>query len=535
MNLLNLLNEKILTEGRREDVMAKYNQVPKETVEYLSNEDPSGNNKYLEWMVRTWLDELMKPAGEDASSIAQVVKMYHEKQNLINQQNVTEFSTEQSDDLSDSSSIERIIKSPKDINSFLNLNDLNVFTKFLNSITSKKQELEELKKESDRIYEDKELIVLSPRTHRASCHYGKHSGWCVSTATSSHFFNYTKNGTLYFFISKIDKAYNNYWSDKDGGKPPYKTALLLKDDGDISWWSKGDSNYTDGWVGDPALPMLTQDIADRILKHNGSAIKNRKQREIDNILISKGFFKRSGGNTQAKNDFNGFVRSEIFTPEQVVSIIRNDNWLALYENSDTGKNVRKVLGTQVIYSLLKELLHTSGSDLSEVLKDINGQEFLSKETVNFSDEQNKEMAKMIVNKFGRKPTAAEVGDKNKMYVDKWTMTPEDWEKYASTSNYFLVGKIEPMEVGTDNNGEPIYKKSMNVEQITKVDRFNPADHHILQMMMLGARFKNLNLYAIVTQKNLLDEYVGGGTTGSSVPEIPESVMKTIMEKAKKIG
>ena len=73
---------------------------------------------------------------------------------------------------------------------------------------------------------------------------------------------------------------------------------------------------------------------------------------------------------------------------------------------------------------------------------------------------------------------------------------------------------------------------MNVEQITKVDRFNPADHHILQMMMLGARFKNLNLYAIVTQKDLLDEYVGGN---ESIPEIPESVMKTIMEKAKKIG
>lgn len=525
--LNNILSTVVLLEGRKEDVMAKYNQVPKETVEYLSNEDPSGNNKYLEWMVK----EIV--SGKDGPSIAQVVKMYHEKQNLINQQNVTEFSTEHSDDLSSSSSIERIIKSPKDINSFANLNDLNIFAKFLNSVTSKKQELEELKKESDRIYEDKELIVLSPRTHRASCHYGKHSGWCVATANTSHFGNYTKNGTLYFFISKIDKAYNNYWSDKDGGKPPYKTALLLKDDGDISWWSKGDSNYTDGWVGDPALPMLTQDIADRILKHNGAAIKNRKQREIDNILISKGFYKRSGGNTQAKNDFNGFVRSEIFTPEQVVSIIRNDNWLALYENSDTGKNVRKVLGTQVIYSLLKELLHTSsGSELSEVLKDINGQEFLSKETVNFTDGQNKEIAKMVVSKFGKKPTAAEVGDKNKMYVDKWTMTPEDWEKYASTSNYFLVGKIEPMEVGTDDNGEPIYRKSMNVEQITKVDRFNPADHHILQMMMLGARFKNLNLYAIVTQKDLLDEYVGGN---ESIPEIPESVMKTIMEKAKKIG
>jgi hypothetical protein len=50
------------------------------------------------------------------------------------------------------------------------------------------------------------------------------------------------------------------------------------------------------------------------------------------------------------------------------------------------------------------------------------------------------------------------------------------------------------------------------------------------MMMLSARFKNSNLYAIVTEKNLLDDYVG-------VPsqDIPEPVMKTIMEKAKKIG
>ena len=97
--LNNILSTVVLLEGRKEDVMAKYSQVPKETVEYLSNGDPSGNNKYLEWMVK----EIV--AGKDAPSITQVVKTYHEKQNLINQQNVTEFSTEHSDDLSNSSSI----------------------------------------------------------------------------------------------------------------------------------------------------------------------------------------------------------------------------------------------------------------------------------------------------------------------------------------------------------------------------------------------------------------------------------------------
>jgi hypothetical protein len=142
-----------------------------------------------------------------------------------------------------------------------------------------------------------------------------------------------------------------------------------------------------------------------------------------------------------------------------------------------------------------------------------------------SDDENREIAQIIVKKLGRKPTAADVGGDVKMYVDKWTMSPEDWQKYENSSNYFFIGKIEPVEVG---DGQ--YKKMMNLDSITKVDRFNPKDHHNLQMMMLSARFKNSNLYAIVTEKNLLDDYVG-------VPsqDIPEPVMKTIMEKAKKIG
>ena len=71
---------------------------------------------------------------------------------------------------------------------------------------------------------------------------------------------------------------------------------------------------------------------------------------------------------------------------------------------------------------------------------------------------------------------------------------------------------------------------MNLDQITKVDRFNPKDHHVLQMMMLKARFQNSNLYAVVTSKDLLDNYIG-------VPsqDIPEDIMNTVMEKAKKIG
>ena len=32
-----------------------------------------------------------------------------------------------------------------------------------------------------------------------------------------------------------------------------------------------------------------------------------------------------------------------------------------------------------------------------------------------------------------------VGKDVKMYVDKWTMTPEQWDQYNRTSSYFFIG------------------------------------------------------------------------------------------------
>ena len=51
------------------------------------------------------------------------------------------------------------------------------------------------------------------------------------------------------------------------------------------------------------------------------------------------------------------------------------------------------------------------------------------------------------------------------------------------------------------------------------------------MMMLRSKMSpNLSLYALVTDKDLLDEYVG-----SSLNDIPESVRNTIVGKSKKLG
>ncbi len=508
-SLYTLLNEHVLTEGRKEDVMAKYPNVAKDIIEYLSQNDPSGNNKYLDFMV----GEVAKGGNKD--QILRVVTAFNTKLPMVNKQNLQDYAVEAKDAWGQY--WDKFIKSPKDINSYPGLTHVDHFMNFLDTVTSKKKEKEQLNKETDRIYEDENYIVVAPKTHNASCQWGRHSAWCVATANTGHFNNYMKNGTLYFFISKKNVAPTRYWSDKDNGQPPYKTALLLHDDGRAQWWSKGDSNYTDGLdISNQYLsPFLNQTMVDRVLKHNKVVIEARKQREIDRVRASRGFYKRIifPSDSNLKNDFQGFVRTKIFKPEQLVEIIRNDNWLALYDNSETGKEIRNQIGNNTVFSLIRELL-TSTPNLLETLKDFHSQEFLTNYSPKFTDEENTEIASIVLKRLGKKPTASEVGGDVKMYVDKWTMTPEQWDQYNRTSSYFFIG---------DGKGD--------IENLVKGDRFNPKDHHALQMMMLRAKMNpGTVLYALVTDKGILDEFIGKGTS-----EIPDSVRETIMSKAKRLG
>ena len=52
LNLSQILENTILLEGRLEDVKAKYDESYSNIIDQLSGADPSGNNKYLDWMTK---------------------------------------------------------------------------------------------------------------------------------------------------------------------------------------------------------------------------------------------------------------------------------------------------------------------------------------------------------------------------------------------------------------------------------------------------------------------------------------------------
>ena len=174
------LNEvsNLLLEGRKEDILKKYggmDDMAEDTIHYFSNNDPSGNNKYLEWMTKTWLGLIDKDYSPEDNEVVDVVKLFHKN-------------------------IQRIER--KDINSY-------TFKELKETVkeAEEKRELAQLKKEAKKqktiIYEDDKWFVVSPHSWKASCYYGAGTKWCVTSKdTSRHWERYSRNASFFYVINK---------------------------------------------------------------------------------------------------------------------------------------------------------------------------------------------------------------------------------------------------------------------------------------------------------------------------------------------
>ena len=201
-----------LLENRVDDVKKKFPNVNDDLIDYYVNNDPSGNNKYLEWMVKafTHLPTVHSINGdllgyteekhntafteahiETANEILNLVLRFHELLPYMVHTN-EDGKKEGTTDLyqykfTDSEMIHYLI------------NDIHeAFTR-----KEKKDKEKELKKGIDKIYEDKNWLVLRPKNWESSCHYGAGTRWCTtSKETPNHF---TRETTSKFLIYVLDK------------------------------------------------------------------------------------------------------------------------------------------------------------------------------------------------------------------------------------------------------------------------------------------------------------------------------------------
>jgi hypothetical protein len=195
-------------------------------LDHFVQNDPSGNNKYLMWMVKMYLNP--EERGTTPNDISSLVERFHKNVDRLSPVFIMNMG------IFDPSS--RISTSPKNIDSYDDLSQLERVMDEMDDIQTKKEKETQAKGGADKLYEDERWLLVKPNTYEGSCYYGSSTKWCTASKDyPDHFSNYTKDGNLFYIIDK----------SKDLGDF-YKIALYKKfSDGSEEWYDRADNKLSD--------------------------------------------------------------------------------------------------------------------------------------------------------------------------------------------------------------------------------------------------------------------------------------------------
>ena len=194
--------KKVLLENRVDDVKEKFPEVDPEIIEYFVRHDPSGNNKYLEWMVKAithkptlqTIGEILNDNelgwGEPAGFIVNLIQKFHEL--LPYMKNVS------------TNDLYQYRFTDSEMINFLG-NDLLK----AKELKDNKEKDKKAKKNSDKIYEDSNWLVVRPKTWEASCVYGAGTKWCTTNKESDHHFKRETDRNFLIYVIDKNKSSND--------------------------------------------------------------------------------------------------------------------------------------------------------------------------------------------------------------------------------------------------------------------------------------------------------------------------------------
>lgn len=233
MNIRKIISKEMILESRLDDAKAlliqdfKDELIPlsyregrrmPEWFEDLVGIDPSGNQKYLMWALKHIRGNgKFHPYSVNhfiLNAVRDGIEMFHELQNKLTPENIQKVTSWKMGDKdfdvlgSTRSSygrskypikmLEKIMKSPKDINSY---DDPFLFFDLMESI-GKIPSKSDIKKEGIKLLNNEYWSVIVPLTYRASCSYGAGTRWCTTAKEGPVQFNryQTRVSSLFYFI-----------------------------------------------------------------------------------------------------------------------------------------------------------------------------------------------------------------------------------------------------------------------------------------------------------------------------------------------
>jgi hypothetical protein len=454
--LSQILESTILLEGRREDVIKKYGEDYTELVDMFVDVDPSGNNKYLEWMVKTALGKNQDDNIPMADDIARTVNDFHRNLTRIQQ---------------------------KDINNYKSLNDLKSVVE--DAVAKEKDK--QVAKQAKLVFSNDVVDIYAPFTWEASCKYGAGSKWCVTMKDNPNYFNnnYGKDNFYFFLRKDITRADDN----RD-----YKYALQVKngDLNDVEWWDAEDSP-----TGGRTPNFVTQEMMDAVKAFNPA------HKKIKLGAKAKAFIENP-----KIDDYKTYA--DMLTPEQksevIKKLIQSGNLnsrtfsilapdLSEEQKMEFITNYVKGEVNAVDYKNMKQYL-TDEQKLTLVKFNpsiLNNYDVMSELNDEFTEDQKYKLSKVI--------DAKQINNTDsKVLFRKWSMSPEERTKHGSTSFYVFLSDPDAF-----------------VNKLVKVDPLDPESYRVINMMKLRKQVQpNTSMYGIKTESGLLDDYIG--QTSNDIPE-----------------
>ena len=293
---MGLYENKILVEGRLEDAKKRYPVIPEDIIIKLSENDPSGNNKYLDWMIKQYRSLAFHDPIISDEVIEKIVRIVTEFNDLLPYFTPKNIETWLGVHFGNPETIpngwDEVINSPKDINNYDTVNELRTVISGITKIKDKSKEVKDLTNDVDVLLDDEEWKILRIKNYKSSCKYGAKTKWCISGRDSEVTFNnYISDHYLFFIINK-----DTFETDMDGEKvavlvphqsalEPYNFEYFLSDDSRVDYdvfsevweekiniiahWMENHSKLktTEIKLSDPSLYNLSQFLDDDNLRH----------------------------------------------------------------------------------------------------------------------------------------------------------------------------------------------------------------------------------------------------------------------------
>ena len=230
-----------LFEGKKETVANRliydYPNLPS-FIDKALGIDPTGQ-KYVEYIGKQLLKILPKYVSNSRflsnsneetilDMFELVIPWFHENSERITQNDIEALKSKYDSSNVAINNIDNITKSFKDINQYVDIGVLKDLMMIVNERKTEKEKSTQLKSQVTKIYEDGDVLVVSPKTHEASCYYGANTKWCTTAKSDPRQFqNYNRRGNLYYFINKGTNDKNALFIPTDGKNEVYNAQDKL--------------------------------------------------------------------------------------------------------------------------------------------------------------------------------------------------------------------------------------------------------------------------------------------------------------------